>query len=399
MKKILILSAVLILVGAGCNLKNVEKQQAEDKNNGSQTSNTEILENTNEQTKIEKLSNNEEAPNTDVVFQKSEKYGYYGNLELEGYMEVVKPGCGNGYGVECLQDYSNFVVVKSDSPVLFDYLKDGGNFKTESKFQLGCYKKGISIESFNLSDKVPGVLSQGDKSVENKITGEQLTILENSNKDNLVKLKAKRDIYTFGMGVIECYSHFKDFEVYSLETEKEFNNSEIDVSFTYPAKWGEPETDKIRVSFQNKYSEENYFSFSIVKTNQDQNINYQPGKEYIFEGERCGEGEDTCSPHNYYAKDKIINGLNIHTVDDYAVPGASFYRQYYISNGVNTIIMNAFIYTNFYIGQIGGYSVEDSINIDKVINENIDNPNKAEDLKDIKDFFEDIDKLIETIKF
>jgi len=253
-KKILVLSAVLILVGAGCNLQNTKQVEdvVVDDTQNEVVEDVEQTEQIADETEEEVEETKKIIPNENVSFRKSDDYGYYGKLELEGYMEVVKPECDPngeyGYGMDgCPQDYANFVVVKSNSPVLFDYLKDGGSFKGEGHFQLGCYKEGISIESYNISDDVPGGSPKNVITSENKITGEQLELLENSDEDNLVRLKTERDIYTSGRGASECYSHFRDFVISEqfklkvVEGEQTFNITANDLKFslTAPKSWGQ----------------------------------------------------------------------------------------------------------------------------------------------------------------
>ncbi len=211
MKKLIIIAGLFLLIGAGCQ-KQINTPATDNQINQNETQNQTV-----DNSKLdENADTTKNIPNSNVPFQKSEKYGYYGKLDLEGYMEVIKPECNpeGGYGYapgECLQDYVNFVVTKSSSPLLFDFLNDGGNFKTEGKFQLGCYQKGLSIKSMNTADSNDPNIREN--TVENNITGQQLSILESSNVNNPVKLQTERAVYTSGRGVAECYSHFRNFVV------------------------------------------------------------------------------------------------------------------------------------------------------------------------------------------
>jgi len=148
------------------------------------------------------------ADETQVLYHKSDVYGYFGTMTLKGYLEIEKHVCGPNDG-ECSQtvDYANFVFARKDNPQALDDLFHFGNgpFLSAGKIGLGCYEKSKSQISYqNNSDK---------DVIQGSIKSSDLSALLSSSSSKLVEMKMTQMVILNGKGAPDCYSTFRNFDV------------------------------------------------------------------------------------------------------------------------------------------------------------------------------------------
>lgn len=133
--------------------------------------------------------------------------GYYGTLELTGYLDTKLFTCNPGEGCLKTVTYAYFVITKTDNELIYNFTNrnEGNSFVGENNIGLGCFEKDANrIYSVNFSDS---------GQVENIITGGEFKKLLQSNKNNPVKIKLTKPYFSGGGGAPECYSHFRSFKV------------------------------------------------------------------------------------------------------------------------------------------------------------------------------------------
>ena len=99
-----------------------------------------------------------------------------------------------------------FHIVNTDSNDFLKWIDNskGNSFVGDKAIGIGCINDNI-IEYYNSSDEKEDAQYRISKNDSEKII--------NSTKDNLVKLKLERKVYTGGSGTPMCYSHITNINV------------------------------------------------------------------------------------------------------------------------------------------------------------------------------------------
>jgi len=201
-----------LLLLAGCSADQpIPEQNSQTQPPSAPVEQTPVPEPTSEVTSPESMLTEETQkvtpPSATASFQKSEKYGFYGTLTLTGYLTQETHVCDPGNICQKTVNYASFVFSKSDSPAIYDFLQENteNSFLASASVGLGCYekdKKRISSEN------------DGDGgTVENIISGAELTKLLASSKTKQVQLQLTKSIETGGREAPDCYSYFRSFKV------------------------------------------------------------------------------------------------------------------------------------------------------------------------------------------
>ncbi len=149
------------------------------------------------------LSSTSETPTAApaLPFQYAEEKGFFGELALEGYLEIKQ--------TEEVQE-AWFAIVRSDNERIFDFLAQyqGNSYVGERRIGIGCYEEAQKwIRSENAGD---------DGMRESIIAGAELALLAESAPNVPVRLLLEKPVLSSGSGAPACYSHFRSFKVMTL---------------------------------------------------------------------------------------------------------------------------------------------------------------------------------------
>ena len=125
---------------------------------------------------------------------------------VEGYVEKEHRSGTMYFSDEGDVDYLLFHIVNTDSNDFLKWIDNskGNSFVGDKAIGIGCINDNI-IEYYNSSDEKEDAQYRISKNDSEKII--------NSTKDNLVKLKLERKVYTGGSGTPMCYSHITNINV------------------------------------------------------------------------------------------------------------------------------------------------------------------------------------------
>lgn len=149
------------------------------------------------------LNNYGQKEKNQTHFQYLSNFGYYGTLNLKGYVEIKQK---ESFGGEVM-NYAFFHFVETDNDLIYNFLEEskGNLFIDNASIGLGCYEKD--------KKRIYSISSGDDDDVENVIKDAQLEKLLSSNKANLVSLQIEKPINTQAKGAPACYSHFRSFKL------------------------------------------------------------------------------------------------------------------------------------------------------------------------------------------
>lgn len=141
--------------------------------------------------------------------------GYYGSIVLKGYLSIQTEACAFEEETDCKVDLARFHFERPDNEAFRQFVADneGNSFIGSGFVSLGCYDSASAqLTYFNAADsdgEAPGI------SFEGAIDGEDFEALMASRDQTTVTLFMERPIYTGGKGAPDCYSHFRNFKVFS----------------------------------------------------------------------------------------------------------------------------------------------------------------------------------------
>lgn len=159
--------------------------------------------------KLEQIEGSIDKPDDPQPFQKHIQSGtFFGTLNLIGYLDIRTKVCEPGNMCGQTVEYASLVITESDRDLIYEFIgrNEGNSFIAPNGIGLGCYQKDQNrIYSTNFGD-----VGQA----ENIVSGSDLEKLLSSNIDNLVKMQITKPLWTSGSGAPDCYSHFREFEVF-----------------------------------------------------------------------------------------------------------------------------------------------------------------------------------------
>lgn len=129
-----------------------------------------------------------------------------GIVYVEGYGEIEHRKGSNYESSNEEVDYLLFHITKTDSEDFMKWIENskGNSFVGDKAIGLGCIKDGV-LEYYNSSDEEENGFYKLNKNDSEKIS--------KSSKEELVKLKLERKIYTSGTEAPMCYSHITNITV------------------------------------------------------------------------------------------------------------------------------------------------------------------------------------------
>ena len=137
----------------------------------------------------------------------SDEWGYYGEVELLGYVnveEVPEVWC---FDEDCkMYMYAQFEILEASDEDIYAMIerKQGNSFFGENNVGLGCITDGI-IEYANHSDEF------GYQEIE--LSAEDSAVLLNSTAQNPITIKLEKMPLSGGKGAPTCYSHFTKIDL------------------------------------------------------------------------------------------------------------------------------------------------------------------------------------------
>jgi hypothetical protein len=152
-------------------------------------------------------------PNKEL-FQESDAYGFFGTLNLTGYIDIQKRICNPGDMCGETVDYASLIFSDTNNEAIkkFTGQYNGNSYIAGDRVGLGCYQKDSNrIYYINFADAKDS--ARGSEALEGQIVGDDLKKLLASTKTKPVTVKLTRPIYTSGQGAPDCYSHFRNFDV------------------------------------------------------------------------------------------------------------------------------------------------------------------------------------------
>jgi hypothetical protein len=163
--------------------------------------------NQNQQASAENGKNSQGVLDPDnTSFQFSEQYGYFGKLNLPGYLSISSR-CASVNGCEEEFEYASFVFT-DDNLILRQFTGDfaGNSYIGSDRIGLGCFvreQNKIIYENYSDEDEFSG-----------EISGNAMQKLLLSNRTRQIQMQMTKPIYTSGQGAPNCYSHFRDFHLF-----------------------------------------------------------------------------------------------------------------------------------------------------------------------------------------
>ncbi|MBT5016676.1 hypothetical protein HN748_03300 [Candidatus Peregrinibacteria bacterium] len=137
----------------------------------------------------------------------TDEWGYYGEVELTGYVNVVEIPEFYCNGEDCkVYEYAHFEVLEASDEDVYAMIdsKQGNSFFGENSVGLGCITDGV-IEYANHSDKF------GYQEI--KLSAEDSEVILNATSEDLITIRIAKYPFSIGKGVSTCYSHFTTIEL------------------------------------------------------------------------------------------------------------------------------------------------------------------------------------------